>query len=73
MCFKNLPIEFDAHGQPRLRDDTPGFDMASRREHESLVEAITRSASVRDFNIDPVTRVAGRWPFTCKWTWPRGA
>src|SRR5574341_2413828 len=63
MCFKNLPIEFDAHGQPRLRDDAPGFDMTPRREHASLVEAITRAASVRDFSIDPVTRVAGALAF----------
>ena len=23
MCFKNLPIEFDAHGKPHLRSGEP--------------------------------------------------
>ncbi len=63
MCFKNLPIEFDAHGRPRLLDGAPGFEVTATRDHESLVEAIARSAAVRDFNIDPVTRVAGALAF----------
>jgi hydrogenase large subunit len=65
MCFQNLPVEFDAHGRPRLIEDRPnpygytprGID---RAEVEQLLE---RNAHVRDVNIDPVTRVAGALAF----------
>jgi hydrogenase large subunit len=66
MCFKNLPIEFDPHGQPYLRDDKAGFAIEAADDHDSLMEAIGRSANVRDFSIDPVTRVAGALAFHLK-------
>lgn len=65
MCFKNLPIEFDAHGRPFLQEAGNGFAIESVQDHDELVEAINRSA-VRDFNIDPVTRVAGALAFHLK-------
>jgi hydrogenase large subunit len=65
MCFKNLPIEFDSHGRPHLIEDGTGFAVERDRDHEDLVGAINRSA-VRDFNIDPVTRVAGALAFHLK-------
>src|SRR5215831_2253597 len=75
MCFKNLPIEFDAHGQPYLRGDgkgdpfsvaaglTPVSRGADWRNREDALEEIVRNIRAREFNIDPVTRVAGALSF----------
>lgn len=63
MCFKNLPIEFDSHGQPFLRNTKTGFAVEKELKHDELVAAIGRAANVRDFDIDPVTRVAGALAF----------
>jgi hydrogenase large subunit len=62
MCFKNLPIEFDAHGRARLRDDQWGEPLDARPS-AAAPEPLARSAQVRDFDIDPVTRVAGALSF----------
>jgi hydrogenase large subunit len=62
MCFKNLPIEFDVHGQARLRDDQWPEPHTPRQSAEAP-EALARGAQVRDFDIDPVTRVAGALSF----------
>jgi hydrogenase large subunit len=62
MCFKNLPIEFDAHGHARLRDDTWAQDSTPRPPQDTL-EQLARGAHLRDFDIDPVTRVAGALSF----------
>src|SRR5919197_4311552 len=64
MCFKHLPIEFDAHGRARLTDQwrldpiVPGA-----RDKESELEERIQRAHLRDFDIDPVTRVAGALSF----------
>jgi len=71
MCFKNLPIEFDAHGQPYLRDEGQPDPFApviterggDWRARDKALEEIVRNSHVRDFNIDPVTRVAGALSF----------
>ena len=64
MCFKNLPIEFDVHGQARLREDWSAVPVsASGRDHDRLAESIARQGQLRDFDIDPVTRVAGALAF----------
>jgi hydrogenase large subunit len=62
MCFRNLPIDFDAHGRPRL---TGGWDVVARPESppEDVLDRIARGAHLRDFDIDPVTRVAGALAF----------
>jgi hydrogenase large subunit len=62
MCFKNLPIEFDAHGQARLRDEH-WDELLTPRPNAGLPETLARGAQVRDFDIDPVTRVAGALSF----------
>lgn len=62
MCFKNLPIEFDAHGHARLRDDT-WAQPSTPRPPEDTLEQLARGAHLRDFDIDPVTRVAGALSF----------
>src|SRR5262252_7874488 len=75
MCFKNLPIEFDAHGRAYLREDgegdpfsvVAGLASSSRgadwRNREDALEEIVRNAHAREFNIDPITRVAGALAF----------
>lgn len=62
MCFKNLPIEFDAHGRARLRSDEWTVPPGSRQREEPL-EQLARGAHLREFDIDPVTRVAGALSF----------
>lgn len=64
MCFKHLPIEFDAHGNPRLKFGVGGepFAVASRGPERAL-ERISNGEHLREFNFDPVTRVAGALAF----------
>ena len=66
MCFKNLPIEFDADGIARLRDgvaDPYGLDLDGARRSYTQVGVLDRPSNngpkVKDWMIDPVTRVAG--------------
>ncbi len=71
MCFKNLPIEFDAQGNATLK---PGVaDPYSYRETaaptpieddpERMRELFARNGAVRRVDFDPVTRVAGALAF----------
>ena len=62
MCFRNLPIEFDTHGRAQLRDDQWGQPFRSS-PHLSPSEPAARGGQVRNFDIDPVTRVAGALSF----------
>ncbi|MDX1523301.1 MAG: nickel-dependent hydrogenase large subunit, partial [Anaerolineae bacterium] len=62
MCFKNLPIEFDRHGQASLRADAAEEAFVPRPREREL-EALARGDQLRDFDIDPVTRVAGALSF----------
>jgi hydrogenase large subunit len=64
MCFKNLPIEFDAHGRAHLRDTgTPEPFSTASRERAIANLARSQSENPRHFDIDPVTRVAGALSF----------
>ena len=64
MCFRNLPIDFDVHGRATLRDDGSRTPFAvPARPDEAAVERFARSVHEREFNIDPVTRVAGALAF----------
>ena len=64
MCFKNLPIDFDNAGNAKLKDgwkDPYAFEPTASR---SYLEALAASGAtapprLRDWSIDPVTRVAG--------------
>ncbi len=74
MCFKNLPVEFDAEGQPYLREDvrdpysmeqSPDLNggavsILTRDQIEDLLE---RNGHIEQKNYDPVTRVAGALAF----------
>ncbi|HWC11217.1 MAG TPA: nickel-dependent hydrogenase large subunit [Acidimicrobiales bacterium] len=66
MCFKNLPIEFDASGQARLREGvadpyavTAAAPQGYVRRREGPGAKVAAPPRLRDWNIDPMTRVAG--------------
>lgn len=66
MCFKNLPIEFDAAGKARLKEGFGDPYAVSNAEPKSYVRRqegpgaqLAAPPRIRDWNIDPVTRVAG--------------
>jgi hydrogenase large subunit len=66
MCFKNLPIEFDESGQARLKagvEDPYSVRMAEPkgyvRRQEGPGAQLAAPPRLRDWNIDPMTRVAG--------------
>ena len=75
MCFKNLPVEFDASGRPYLRDDI-GDPYAVNEElrdrgdggvqtltRDQVEELLARNGHIQEKNFDPVTRVAGALAF----------
>jgi hydrogenase large subunit len=65
VCFKNLPIEFDAHGRPSLRQDAAAEPFAAPRlaPPRDVIDRLASNGRLREFNIDPVTRVAGMLSF----------
>jgi hydrogenase large subunit len=62
MCFKNLPIEFDGHGNAYLTSEEWTKPARSALEGEALAQ-LARIAHTRNFDIDPITRVAGSLSF----------
>ncbi|MEJ7802088.1 MAG: nickel-dependent hydrogenase large subunit [Candidatus Limnocylindria bacterium] len=73
MCFKNLPVDFDAEGRPFLRDDVPNpYAVAQAPDTNGGVKTLTRdqiedllqrNGHIETKNFDPVTRVAGALAF----------
>jgi hydrogenase large subunit len=70
MCFKNLPVEFDEHGNARLKKgvaDPYSYEVkqvTSLGEDEDKVkELLARNGHIRQVDFDPVTRVAGALAF----------
>jgi hydrogenase large subunit len=66
MCFKNLPIEFDDSGKAHLRDgvaDPYAVTTAAPRGYVRRPDApgaqLAAPPRLREWSIDPVTRVAG--------------
>ncbi|MHB1712198.1 MAG: nickel-dependent hydrogenase large subunit, partial [Acidimicrobiales bacterium] len=66
MCFKNLPIEFDDSGRATLREGFADPYAVSVAELKSYVRPqggpgamLANPPRLRDWSIDPVTRVAG--------------
>jgi len=66
MCFKNLPIEFDDGGKAHLKDGSGDPYALATAEPKSFVRRqegpgaqLAAPPRLRDWNIDPVTRVAG--------------
>ncbi len=71
MCFKNLPIEFDASGKPFLRGGVANpYEPASapvgapkQLTHSQVEELLRRNGHITSVDFDPVTRVAGALAF----------
>ncbi|MDP9019866.1 MAG: cytochrome C, partial [Actinomycetota bacterium] len=66
MCFKNLPIEFDANGKASLREGVADpYSLQTSppktyvRRQEGPGAQLAAPPKLRDWSIDPVTRVAG--------------
>ncbi|MDQ3293351.1 MAG: nickel-dependent hydrogenase large subunit, partial [Actinomycetota bacterium] len=62
MCFKNLPIEIGQDGKARLLEGATNpfaFAEVGARPRISGGSVMTAPPKLRDWNIDPVTRVAG--------------
>ena len=71
MCFKNLPVEFDASGRaflkpgvanPYLYTETPA-PTPIEDDPARMRELVARNGAVRRVDFDPVTRVAGALAF----------
>ncbi|MDQ6858767.1 MAG: nickel-dependent hydrogenase large subunit [Chloroflexota bacterium] len=68
MCFKNLPIEFDAEGKAHLR---PGVldpyavtkSANALTQEEKIRSLMAKNGHIKEVSIDPVTRVAGALAF----------
>ncbi len=71
MCFKNLPIEFDAAGKAFLKDGAANPyatavavpDGPRQLDHDKVLELVKRNGHIKDVDYDPVTRVAGALAF----------
>ncbi|MBO0686833.1 MAG: nickel-dependent hydrogenase large subunit, partial [Candidatus Dormibacteraeota bacterium] len=71
MCFKNLPVEFDENGKAHLKEGfAEAYDTQRTRPRElprmsedRVRELLGRNGFIQEFNIDPVTRVAGALAF----------
>lgn len=61
MCFRNIPIEFDVHGRAHLRDESWAEPQAP--SPPPVIESLVENAHQRNFDIDPVTRIAGALSF----------
>src|SRR5215208_2379420 len=69
MCFKNLPVEFDADGRARLKDGIhdpysvsttrPAVAKTDAEREEEIHRLLAANGHIKDLNMDPVTRVAG--------------
>ncbi|MDR7482232.1 MAG: nickel-dependent hydrogenase large subunit [Armatimonadota bacterium] len=67
MCFKNLPIEFDATGRaflrPEVRNPYAYEATPIATEEERIEELLRRNGHIKAVDFDPVTRVAGALAF----------
>ena len=73
MCFKNLPIDFDAQGKAFLKDGaanpystavaSPPPGVPKQLDHDKVLELVKRNGHIKDVDYDPVTRVAGALAF----------
>ncbi len=71
MCFKNLPIEFDAQGNATLKSNVPNpysyvetpAPTPIEDDPDRMRDLVERNGSVRRVDFDPITRVAGALAF----------
>jgi len=70
MCFENLPIEFDEHGNAFLKDGVKNpYSYVTRtleEREDKLRELAVKNGQLADIDFDPVTRVAGALAFHSK-------
>src|SRR2546428_766752 len=68
MCFKNLPIEFDAQGKPYLRAGVANpyapttsapRGAPAQLTAENVEQLLRRNGYIKEPDFDPVTRVSG--------------
>ncbi|MBW3581345.1 MAG: nickel-dependent hydrogenase large subunit [Actinobacteria bacterium] len=69
MCFKNLPVDFDAAGNASLRGGIPDpysvtvtkpdVGKTDAERDEDIRRLMARNGHIKDMNMDPVTRIAG--------------
>ncbi|MDP8908597.1 MAG: nickel-dependent hydrogenase large subunit [Chloroflexota bacterium] len=69
MCFKNLPVDFDASGNATLRGGIPDpysfaitkpdVGKTEAEREEDIRRLVGRNGHIKDMNMDPVTRIAG--------------
>ncbi|MDP9021630.1 MAG: nickel-dependent hydrogenase large subunit [Actinomycetota bacterium] len=69
MCFKNLPIEFDAAGNASWKGGIPDpqsvtiarpeLSLSEDERQEQIRRLVARNGHIKDLNMDPITRVAG--------------
>src|SRR5438045_7191505 len=65
MCFKNLPIEFDEQGRAHMKEGVANPYSLSKKPKPFTKRptpvggAVAAPPKVREWMIDPVTRVAG--------------
>jgi len=70
MCFKNLPVEFDAQGRASLRAgvanpfaDVSPAGVPKQLTQSQVEELLKRNGHIKSVDFDPVTRVAGALAF----------
>ncbi len=74
MCFKNLPVEFDAQGRPFLKEGVANPYATARHPagngngaptltRDQIEDLLARNGHIKEKNLDPVTRVAGALAF----------
>jgi hydrogenase large subunit len=67
VCFKNLPIEFDEHGNATLMEgvrDPYAYETRSLGDRDDRIkELLERNGHIKNVDFDPVTRVAGALAF----------
>jgi len=69
MCFKTLPVQFDARGNATLLEGIPNpydvtvakpdIDLSEGERRERIERLVARNGHIKDLNMDPVTRIAG--------------
>ncbi len=67
MCFKNLPIEFDAQGNAFLKEGVANpysYEVVDLGKNEDkLKDLLGKNGFIKNVDYDPVTRVAGALAF----------
>lgn len=65
MCFKNLPIEFDAAGNAFLKGGLTDPYKVERKEisRDDIKRLIAANGHIKQLDFDPVTRIAGALAF----------